>query len=249
MPSSVGNPIPPGIAETHKMGNRDELLDWLRGYINSTTADGHPSEDLGIHTILAGDPTDEVVPILFRCQWPADARSRHILIWLRPSISDADFGTVLNDQFGIFDSGGAIHKTVVNWARFNPFYHPDGPDGAGLTATVLREEVARSVGLDDPPSLKQVFTMINLSMTAYVEVHVKTMAEMLACQLCGGSIGEVGEWEQPLRETANGVMGACKHCGDRHGWKIVDILARLLNEELRAMSGQAGQAPFGSRYA
>ena len=113
MTSSTDNPIPPGIFQDHCFGNRDALLDQLRAFINSTTSDSHPSEDLGTQTILAENPTNDLVPIMFRCEWPPHARSRHILIWMKSSISKVDFGTVINDQFSIIGTGGAIQKTVA----------------------------------------------------------------------------------------------------------------------------------------
>ena len=216
MRSSTVNPVPPGIAPDYCLGKRDAILNDLRDFINETTADSHPSEDLGIHTILAGDSTDDLVPVLFRCQWPANARSRHILIWLRASISDVDFGTVINDQFNIIETGGAIQKTFPHWVEADPFYYPDGPELVGRTSALLRAAVAYTVGLDTPPTLQQVLTMMNMSMNGIMEVRVKKLEDLLVCHLCHTPIEDVEVYKKTLRTWANGVICTCNDCKARH---------------------------------
>ncbi|MCJ1431285.1 hypothetical protein MMC27_000636 [Xylographa pallens] len=240
MTSSTVHPIPPGIAPDYCSGDRDGILDELRNYINETTTDSHLSEDLGIQTILAGASTDDLVPVLFRCQWPANARSRHILIWLRASISDVDFGTVINDQFNVIEAGGAIQKTVATWVGFNPFDEPEGPELAGRVSANFREAVARSVGLDNPPSLQQVLTMINMSMNAIMEVHVKKLEDLLVCHFCDSPVEHVESYKKTLRTCANGLICACNDCRTQYGAQMVPMLAGVRREELRGMAGHSG---------
>ncbi|KAK3176184.1 hypothetical protein OEA41_007507 [Lepraria neglecta] len=102
---------------------------------------------------------------MVRCDaWPIGSSSREALIFIKPSIHDLDFAHLLNNMFKIIDEGGAINETKARWINLNLFTHPGAID--------IRAEVAREVGISNPPSMKQVIKILGAIMNGIFDLKV-----------------------------------------------------------------------------
>ena len=169
--------LPPRVSPNHPLGPLTELIDELRTHIQDTTENGQ-STDLGVRIITAGSISDALVPVFFRCTWPAEARSRHKVIWMKPSIPKEAFGTAVNDTVGVLLNGGIVQKTRAVWGDINPFADPSA---AGIAA---RETVSRAVGIGNPPTQQQIIKMMEQSMNGIMEVAVEPARDALKCFVC-----------------------------------------------------------------
>ena len=67
---------------------------------------------------LDGDPTARV---MFRCVWPPNSVSRHVIIHMKPSVPEGTLALKLCEVFEIPGSGGVITKTMP---EFMPGHQP-----------------------------------------------------------------------------------------------------------------------------
>ncbi|KAL9123761.1 MAG: hypothetical protein Q9175_008301 [Cornicularia normoerica] len=215
MTSPPSNQLPPGVSPNHPLGPLKGLIDDLRTCIKDTTENGE-SDDLGVCTITAGDSSDALVPVFFRCTWPAGAKSRHQLIWMKPSIPDEAFGTAVNNAFRVIEAGGIIRTTRVVWGNVNPFAHPSAD---GMAA---RDTVRRAVGLGHPPTQQQIIKMMEVTMNGVMQVLVEPARDAAKCSICGRSRPLTPKDMDYMRKSAFGPMIFCEDCVQKHGRREID---------------------------
>lgn len=70
---------------------------------------------LGEETIVNGPVSETAVPIMFRCVWGSGTQSRHVLVRIKPSVSEHALALRLCQIFGIPTSGGVFMEPVFKW--------------------------------------------------------------------------------------------------------------------------------------
>lgn len=249
MTSKAGNLLPLGISSDNMRVEFERLMDQLQAFIDSNTSDGIPSCELDPREILRGDPDDPLVTIVFRCEWPAKAQSRHIFIKMKPSIPANDFRAVVDASFQIVETGGTITETAATWLGEDPFRQSADNTPEGSSFAEIRDLVARSVGLDDPPQLKQVIMMMGLSVMGFMEVHVRPMEDVVICSRCKRQ-REISEWQKKAhRKSADKVDWMCEECYEEH-WNertqgMLDDVLKAEEEEEASRRLHAGPTSSG----
>lgn len=215
MASASSTQLPPGVSPNHLFGPLKELIDELRTFTHDTAENGQ-SDDLGVRTITAGSNSDALVPLFFRCTWPVGARSRHKLIWMKPSVPNEALGAAVNDAFRVIEAGGVVEKTVAIWGINNPF------TDSSARGIAPRERVRRAVGLDDPPTQQQIIKMMEGTMNGIMQVVVGPERDARKCVVCRQprpfTLGHLDD----LRQSAFGPMMFCQDCVQRLGWQEIN---------------------------
>lgn len=208
--STSNSTLPPGVPPTHSLGPFTALIDQLRTFTKNSAANGQ-SSDLGTCLIATGPTSEALIPIFFRCTWPVGSDSRHKLMWMRPSLSDEEFGTAINDAFDVIGAAGAIQRTTAVWLASNPF--------TDLTpfATAARDEVKRTVGLTNPPTCPQTVKMMGEAMNGFMQVVVEPLQDATKCRLCGQRRPVSQHKLDLLRKSAFGIAVFCTACVQEHG--------------------------------
>lgn len=67
---------------------------------------------LGEETIVVGPVTETAVPIMFRCVWGPGSPSRHVLVRMKPSVSEEALALRLCQIFGIPTTGNVAIEPV-----------------------------------------------------------------------------------------------------------------------------------------
>ena len=221
MTPAASEQLPPGVCPNHPLGPLEELIDGLRTFTQDNAKDSL-SDDLGVRTITAGDASDALIPVFFRCTWPVDAKTRHILIWMKPSIPDVDLGEAVNNAFRVVEAGGIITKTRTIWGGVNPFADSSP---AGIAA---RETVRRAVGLDDVPTEQQIIKMMEGTMNGIMQVVVEPAWDALKCFICHQPRPITPGDLDDIRKSSFGPRMYCENC-----------LQKLGTQEIDRMHGQA----------
>lgn len=225
--SASNDTLPPGVPPNHPLGSLTTLLDVLRFWTKESAPD-HQSDDLGTSTVSDGAPSDTLVPIFFRCTWPAGSRSRHKLIWMKPSIPDQAFGAAINDAFNVLQAGGAVKNTAVVWAQSNPFAEPTP---RGMAA---REKVKRAAGLSSPPTMQQNLTMMGETMNAILQVVAEPLQDATKCFKCGRFDPIVSPDKlDALGKSAFGITIFCAECLQKHGMEELQLIHEQAEVERR----------------
>ena len=201
-------------------GAREELISELRTFTQDNAKDCQ-SDDLGVRTITAGNTSDALVPVFFRCTWPNYPRTRHILIWMKPSIPSRDLGAAVNNAFRVLEAGGIIAKTRAVWGGVNPFAD-SLPD-----EIAVRETVRRAVGLDDVPTQQQVIKMMEGTMNGITQIVVEPAWDALKCFIC----------HQPHPITQGDSTSENRHLGRQSTAKT--CIQKLERQEIDRIHGQA----------
>lgn len=215
MTSASGNQIPPRVSANHPLGPLEELIDELRTFTQDTAKNGQ-SDDLGVRIVIDGDTSDTLVPVFFRCTWPADAKTRHILIWMKPSISSVALGNAVNDAFRVIEAGGIVTKTRAIWGGVNPFADSRAD---GIAA---RETVRRAVGLDNSPTRQQIIKMMEGTMDGIMQVVVESMQDAAKCFNCHQPHALTPENLDDIRRSAQLPIMFCRKCIQEVGRQEID---------------------------
>ena len=83
---------------------------------------------IGQRRLKGGYDHDATVRLMFRCVWPPNSVSRHVIIHMKPSVPEATLALKLCDVFEIPASGGVITKTMP---EFMPGHQPVPTPGTG----------------------------------------------------------------------------------------------------------------------
>ena len=70
---------------------------------------------LGEVTMIAGPENETAVRVMFRCVWGPRAPSRHVLVWLKPSVSEEALALRLCQIFDIPTIGNVTIELVFKW--------------------------------------------------------------------------------------------------------------------------------------
>lgn len=70
---------------------------------------------LGEETVLAGPSSETAVPIMFRCVWGPGNHSRHVLVRMKPSVSEQALGLRLCQRLDIPTTGAVTIEPVIKW--------------------------------------------------------------------------------------------------------------------------------------
>lgn len=227
--SASHDTLPPGVPPTHRLGPLTTLINNLRAWTKES-APNQQSDDLGTSTVPDGNPSDTPVPVFFRCTWPAGRRSRHALIWMKPSIPDAAFGSAVNRAFRVLEANGAVKTTAVVWIESNPFTEPTEPAARGVEA---RGRLARAVGLSNPPTMRQNLTMMGETMNGFIQVVVEPLQNALRCLGCGRPRPIGREVVEALGKSAVGVTIFCPNCLQNLGMEELRRIHERREDERR----------------
>ena len=238
MTSASSDQLPPGVSPNHPLGPLTELIGELRTE-TQTSAENGQSDDIGVCTITAGGPSEALVPVFLRCTWPAGARSRHKLIWMKPSIPEEAFATAANDAFQITEAGGEVERTRVLWGVINPFADPSA------AAIASRNTVRRAVGLDHPPTQQQIIKMMEGTMNGIMQVVVKPARDAAECFVCRRPCPITREELDDIRESAFGPRIFCEDCVRGLGRDGIDRIfdeaeAEAKQRAVNSLSGPSG---------
>ncbi len=225
MASTSSTQLPPGVSPNHPLGPLEEIIDILRT-ITQHTAENGPSDDLGIRIVTAGDDTEALVPVFFRCTWPAGAKSRHILIWIKPSIPNSDFGTAVNDAFMVIEAGGIIKKTGINWIDFSPFAD------ASPRSVAARNTVRGAVGLENPPTQQQIIKMLEQTMNGIMEVIVQPAKDAARCHICREVRPIIPANMAKIRKSAFRLRIFCEGCQQKLGIQEINRINAQAEAEI-----------------
>ena len=67
---------------------------------------------MGQRWLRAGRPDEPIVRVMFRCSSPPSSASRHVLLHLKPSVTEESLASKLCEIFQIPANGGIITKTM-----------------------------------------------------------------------------------------------------------------------------------------
>ena len=225
MTSTSSTQLPPGVSPNHPLGPLKEIIDEFRTFTQKTAENGQ-SDDLGIRTVTAGDETEALVPVFFRCTWPAGAKSRHILIWIRPSIPDSDLGTAVNDAFMVIEAGGIIKKTCTNWIAVNPFVD------ASPRSVAARNTVRGAVGLEIPPTQQQIIKMMEQTMNGIMVVVVEPAEDAARCHICHEVRSLTPGNMANIRKSSFGPRIFCEDCQQKLGMQEINRINAQAEAEI-----------------
>lgn len=232
MTSAPSNQLPPGVSPNHPLGSLQELIDELRTHTQVTAENGQ-SDDLGVRTVITGSVTDALVPVFFRCAWPPGAKSRHLLIWMKPSIPNDALGTAINDAFRVIEAGGIIEKTVALWGGVNPF---TDPSTNGIAA---RDTVRNAVGLDDLPTQRQIVKMMEGTMNGIMQVVVESGWDAVKCFVCRERRPVTQRGLDNIRKSAFKPAFFCEGCIQRLGRQEIDRIRAQAEAEAAQRSARS----------
>lgn len=98
---------------------------------------------LGEVTIVADPGSEIAVPIIFRCVHPLGAQSRHVLVRMKPSMSELDLALRLCQMLDIPTTGCLTIEPVFKWmAGLMPY--AEGMDKGKHTSKIPLKTVARA---------------------------------------------------------------------------------------------------------
>lgn len=238
MAPAASEQLPPGVSPIHPLGPLKELIDELHTFTRNNAKDSH-SDDLGVRTITAGDISDALVPVFFRCTWPEHAKTRHILIWVKPSIPSQVLGEAVNNAFRVVEAGGIFTKTRAIWAGENPFA-ASSPDGIAA-----REMVRRTVGLDDIPTEKQIIKMMEGTMNGIMQVVVEPARDALKCFICHEPRPITQENLDNIRKSTSGLTICCENCIQKLGRQEIDRIQGQAMAEAKQRARNSLSNPSG----
>lgn len=230
--------LPPGVSPNDPLGPLKELIDKLHTFTQDNAKDSQ-SDDLGVRTITAGDTSDALVPVFFCCTWPDDAKTRHILIWMKPSIPSKDLGAAVNDAFRVIEAGGIITKTRAIWGGVNPFAD-SSPDAIGA-----RETAGRAVGLDDVPTEQQIIKMMEGTMNGIMQVVVEPARDALKCFICHQPRPITQGNLDDIQKSAFGSRIYCENCIQEFGRQEIDRTHGQEVAEAKQRAQNSLSHPFG----
>ncbi|KAL9065711.1 MAG: hypothetical protein Q9161_008046 [Pseudevernia consocians] len=152
---------------------------------------------LGQETIVAGPVSETAVPIMFRCVRGPGSPSRHVLVMMKPSVSEEALALHLCQIFGIPNTGNVAIEPVFKWM---PGLMPYGggilkwmpglmPAGGGMDkgksfSNNLFETVLCA---DYPPVIPfaEVIRTLGSTMSGIIDIDVLICEEQLGnCTVC-----------------------------------------------------------------
>ena len=91
---------------------------------------------IGQRWLKEGPPNESFVPVMFRCQSPPNGGSRHVLLHLKPSVTEESLATKLCQIFEVSANDGVITKTLPHFMPgLSPLTDPD--KGTSLSNSLL----------------------------------------------------------------------------------------------------------------
>ena len=92
-------------------------------------------------------------------------------------------------------------------------------DGLSAAAAEARDRVREVVGLDDPPTRQQMFKMMEVVMTGFMEVCVNSSMDAVKCLGCSKFCPLSQREVENIRKTTSWPTVACSDCVEKLGWE------------------------------
>ena len=113
---STGAQYPLSVDELHRYVRQEAFNRAGPVAVPSNSIDPHllpPSSIfIGQRRLKGGFDVDPTVRLMFRCVWPPNSVSRHVIIHMKPSVPEAALALKLCQVFEIPADGGVITKTM-----------------------------------------------------------------------------------------------------------------------------------------
>lgn len=153
---------------------------------------------------------------------------------MKPSIPNSALEAAVNDIFRLIEAGGIIKKTIVVWDGEDPFADTAA---AGIAA---RDIVRHAVGLDSPPTQRQIIKMIEGAMNGFMEVVVGSVLDEARCFICHRTHPLTPGNEENIHRSAFGPPIFCEDCVEELGEQEID---RIWDEGISKQKQRAQNSP------
>ena len=162
--------------------------------------------------IFAGGAVDETaVPVIFRCAWGPSAQSRHVLVWMKPSVDVPALALRLCQVLGVSTTPAVVIEPYFKWL---PGWMPGRrgmdkgiPNLNNLIRTVPRANLPLVL-----PFAEVVRTM-GSARSGVVDLKIITCGQPASgCSFCENRAVLVSMYKRDARVWKLGNWVLCAHC-------------------------------------
>ena len=213
MPSSSTNHPSSGVPSALSL---DELDRYVRqeasnraqpSVVSPNLIGPHPpppsSTFIGQRWLVGGPPNEITVRIMFHCALPAHNESRHVLIHMKPSVSEEALAMKLCEVFDTRATGCIIRKTLPNFVPGLSLI--TDPHSLFLGKVSCADQMLVY-------SHAEIFAYLGSTMAGFMEVTVVPVEQMSICTNCHKPKALDTATLENVRKWCFGVNSVCIRC-------------------------------------